>query len=423
MSLQVTRVGPLETARSFNASIYAEAYERGLTPSQYLEQRDPTSDYGQDDPAGQLDAFERVMHASGLIATGDPRDGLRASTWEEATKTAEKRALMHEFCARIWRQTSHGAPTTPLTRALIEQGRRATGTMFSADYGLNGLLTPYADDDTPRAKRLVPPVPLEALIARTTQIEGDAYRSLYITDDLNTDAYRMKRVSEGADIPATTMITGEHTLRIHKFGRALRATYEQLRRQRLDRIAWIVARMALQAQVDKVAMVIDTVVNGDGNANTAATVLALTALDSAASAGTLTLKGWLAFKNRFTAGYTLDVVLAQEASLMQLLLLPVNTVNGMPMAMLPTGAFGSVTPMQDLLSGGIRYGQTADAPALKLVGIDTAQAVERVTEIGGTISEIESFINNQTRMMTMTETEGYGLIDTFGAARVLNING
>jgi hypothetical protein len=217
-------------------------------------------------------------------------------------------------------------------------------------------------------------------------------------------------------------VTGEHTLRIHKFGRALQATYEQLRRQRFDRIAFLIMRMAQQAEVDKVALVIDVLVNGDGNANTSASVLALTALDAAASAGSLTLKGWLTFKLRMALGYNLDVVLAQEASTLQLLTLPIgSSTNALPLA-LTENAFGAVTPINDRLAGGIRYGVTTDAPALKLVALDSSLAVERVVEIGGNVSEVERFINNQTTLLTMTEVEGFGRLD-INSALILNING
>jgi hypothetical protein len=88
-----------------------------------------------------------------------------------------------------------------------------------------------------------------------------------------------------------------------------------------------------------------------------------------------------------------------------------------------TGTFGSLQPInaENRLAQGERYGVTSDAPALKLVVFDPGLAVERVTEIGGNVSEVERFINNQTQMMTMTEVEGYGTIDP-NASRILNIN-
>lgn len=409
--ITIERVRPDETARTFGVGHYRAAAERGINVSQLLEQLDPTDEYKPEERG--LDAFERVMRAAGIVANPIQGMGIQASTYGEATATPERRALTHEFMARVWRGTT--APNlhrpTAATRALILGG----------DTGLNTILNPYVDDLQIEAQKLAPPVPLASIVARTVGITGDAYRALYLTDALGTDAYRMKRVAESADIPRTTLVTSEHTVRLQKFGRALQTTYEQLRRQTLDRIAFIVARMAIQAEADKVALVLDAIVNGDGNSNTAATVLSLTALDAAASAGTLTLKGWLVAKARFGVAYMADTVLAQEASTMQLLLLPVNTVNGTPMAFVNAGAFGQVRPINDMLSGGIRYGITSDAPTLKLVMFDSRQSVERIYEMGGTISEVDRFIANQTELLTMTETEGYMVVDPY-AARILNIN-
>ncbi len=407
MSAEITRISPVDQARSFGLNHYITAYENGVTVEQQLERDDPTSDYPETER--RLDAFERVLKAEGIVTNPVPERGLQASTWEEATKTKQRRAMMHEFAARVWRNTTRLAPSEK--RSMLLSGDAALNTMSNA----------YADDPRPRAKRLTPPIPLDALVARTTGISGQDYRSIYIVDDLGTDAYRLKRVMEGAEIPATTLVTGEHTVQIHKFGRALRATYEQLRRQKVDRIAFIIQRMALQAEVDKSSDAMNTVVSGDGNANTSATVLNLTALDPAAVAGTLTLKAWLIFKARFTNVYMPDVLLAQEAAMMQLLLLPVNTVNGTPLILLPGNDLGSFRNMGTRFGGGIAYGITADAPALKLVSWDGAQVLERVTEIGGNVNEVENFINNQTQMLTMTEVEGFGVIDANGS-KVLNIN-
>lgn len=410
--IHMTRVRPDETARTFGTNVYRDAYAHDMTVSQYLERMDPTSEYPADERG--LDAFERVMRAAGLVAAPISGMGVRASTYAEATDTPEKRALMHEFAARIWRQTTNPSlnPPTPLTRSLLQSG----------DYAVNTILRPFTDDLTPRYKRLEPPIPLASLVAATTSITGNDYRSLYVVDDLGTDAYRQKRVAEGADIPTTTMVTGEHSLRIHKYGRALRATYEQLRRQRLDRIAFLIMRMAVQAEVDKVSTVIDTIVNGDGNSNTSAVVIDLTDLDAGAGAGTLTLEGWLTFKLRANTAYSTDIVLGQEDSIKQLLLLPVlSNTNQMPVAMMEGGPFGTIRPINNRMADGQMYGVTADAPSLKLVTFDSRAAIERVQEIGGQISEVDRFIQNQTEMLTMTEVEGFGILDP-NASRILNIN-
>lgn len=402
----LNRISPEDQARTFGIEHYRRATEQGINVSQLLEREDPTSEYPEGDRG--LDAFERMLRCAGIVTNPVPEMGMLASTYQEATDTPQKRAMMIEWAARVWRSARNLGP-------------EERATLLSGDAAINTLVNQYFDDSTIRAKKLVPPIPLSALVARTTQITGQDYRSLYIVDDINTDAYRLKRVMEAAEIPATTLVTGEHVIQINKFGRALRATYEQLRRQRLDRIAFIIQRMALQAEVDKVSDALNTIINGDGNANTASVVLALTALDGAAVAGTLTLKGWLTFKARFTNAYMADVVLGQEASIMQLLLLPVNTVNGTPLIMLPGDTFGSLRNIGNRMNGAMGYGITSDAPALKLVAWDSAQTLEEVTEIGGNVSEVERYINNQTQMMTLTEVVGFAIIDANGS-KTLNIN-
>lgn len=427
---EIRRQSPEDTIRVIangnGPRLYREAADHGMNLSQYLENADPTEDRESNDRG--LDAYERLVRAAGVVMAPVPELGLYASTWQECLETPERRALMPEFMSRVWRRAQNLDP--------IEQGRLAMAQtsglpgdpdlskramLLSGDVAPGALVNPWYDNPEIRAKRLVPPIPLARLIARTTAIDTDAYRTLYITDDFGTDAYRLKRVAEGTEIPATTLVTGEHTLRLYKFGRALRATYEQLRRQRVDRIAFIIARMAIQAELDKVTIAMNTIINGDGNANTSATVLALTSLDTAASAGTLTLRGWLTFKLRFALTYAPDILLAQEASTMQLLTLPIATGIQTPYGLMPGNAFGTVAPIANQMNLAMEYGVTADAPALKIVAFQSQSVLERVTEVGGNVSEVERFINNQTQLLTITEVEGFGIIDP-NASRILNIN-
>lgn len=408
MPAEITRVDPVDTARNFGVHMYREAYERGMNVTQYLESNDPT----QDRPEAErgLDAFERVMKAAGIRTNSIEHAGVRASTWGESTDTPEKRAMVHEWAARIWRNAGKRYPT-PEARAVL----------LSGDAAVNTLLNPWTDNRDPRVKRLAAPIPIDAIVARTTPIDGDAYRTLYIVDDLNTDAYRMKRVTQGAEIPATTLVTGEHTLRIFKYGRAIRATYEQLRRQRLDRIAFIIERAAIQAEVDKVAEATGIIIAGDGNSNTAAAVLTQTGLHAGSSAGTLSLQGWLTAKMRFGLAYQPDTVIAPEATALQLLLLPFNTVNGTPLLSNPEARLGNLTPINNYFGAAMRYGVSPDVPALKMVLFDSNQAIEQVTEVGGDVSEVERYITNQTQILTLTEVVGFGVLDP-NAARVLNVN-
>jgi hypothetical protein len=162
-------------------------------------------------------------------------------------------------------------------------------------------------------------------------------------------------------------------------------------------------------------------VNGDGNANTAATNYNLTALDSSASAGTLTLKAWLAFKMKFVAPYAMTSALAQEAVALQMQLLSTGNAN-IPLVMVQGASnLGSFKQMNPGLADGVALGWTADAPTLKIVAFDNRFAVERVTEIGGNITEVEKFVSRQTQGLFMTEVEGYDIFNQ-DAVKTLNVN-
>lgn len=414
----VTRLRPGEIAKQLGPNMFERAYAAGKNLSQYLEEIDPTDGYPEAERG--LDAFERVTQAMGIVCQTSRALGLRASTYEDVTATEQGRAWFAEYAARVWREASQFVdPRLDVTRALAGLTPQQRATFLSTDYIPGGAGMAWADQLAPIAPKLQPAVPLAAIIAGTQMIDGDAYRAVYITDSLSDDAYSFKRVGEGAPIPMTSMVTGEHTLRLHKFGRGLRYTYEQIRRQRIDRIAFMVARMAMKAESDKVQLALDTIVSGDGNANTAATVYTLTSLDAAATAGTLTLNGWDFFKNRFVP-YVPDVVLGQEASIGQLENLPISTGNSLPLRMLSGSPYGSLRPLNPT-AWQIGAGVVAGAPSLKLVAFNSGETVEQLAEIGADISEVEKFAQSQVYQLTMSETIAFGIIDP-SAARILNIN-
>jgi len=272
-------------------------------------------------------------------------------------------------------------------------------------------MAPWVDAAAPRATQIAAAIPLALLVAITTPIDGDAYRAYYLTDV--TAQERMARVTEAAELPRVKLTGGDHAIRLYKYGRAIEASYEALRRQRLDRVALHIARLAVQNEVDKVATAIDVLVNGDGNDGTAATSYNLTTLDSATTAGNPTWKAWLAYEMKFTSPYTCSVALMQESIALQLRLLNTGTAN----APVPPTKFSIINPDGGL----VRIGWTSDAPANTIVGIDTRFALERVVEVGADIQEIERWATRQVQLLTMSEVEGYAVFDQ-NATRLIAVN-
>lgn len=388
----------LQNAESAIA-MHKDAMDRGLRFGRYLEMLNPSE---KDDA---LDAFGRQLRAAGIVTQSDPRAGYWASEGKAFFDSHAGRALYPEFFARQWQGVMYAPPQ-----------KRAI--MLSSDSIVGGWDRPYTDAMGPRWRnQIMPAIPLSELVAVTTPITGSDYRSMYMNYD--AEAVRMFRVGESAEIPMTTLAGQENTIRLRKYGRGLRASYEEFRELRVDRLAWFIRWTAVQAEIDKVAAILNIAVNGDGNANTAGTEYNQSTLDDQANPGELTLKGWLAFRLKFAEAYQLTTALMQEADALQLILL--NTGSGnVPLANVSLGGIANaLTPINNT-GDGVRYGWTAAAPTGKIVGLDAGMAIEHITQIGSTIVETERLITNQTQVITFTEIEGFACLDP-GAIKILDL--
>jgi len=410
MSIEIKALGTGELWEQFRAKpmdIYADVANRmkdagvedAPTLTRVLEEISPSQ------PGDKLDAYERLLMEAGIRTRSNPEAGIWASNAGMFQKNDGTRALLTEFFARNWRKASY---------AMAQQ----RAVHLSSDGIAGSWERPYADAMTPRlSQQLAPAIPLAELVSMTTPISGDTYRSYYLTVD--AEKLRQYRVGETPEIPIAKIAGADRNIRLKKFGRGIEASYEDLRRMRVDKLAYFVQLMAVQSEIDKVAAVIDVLVSGDGNSG-APTNYNLTTLDSSATAGTLTLKGWLAFKMKFAQPYVLTTALMQEAVALQVALLNTGSANvplsAVNLANLGTGAV-PINTFADL----VRYGWTSDAPSLKILGFDNRMAVERVTEIGSEISEMDRFVKSQTQVLVMSEVEGYAVLDINGV-KTLNIN-
>jgi hypothetical protein len=404
---KVDRIGGTMRPRSqdildqMGSSMYRRAYERGMSLSAYLERIDPSEQYKDG-----LDGFGRLMKVAGIVTRSNPGLGYYADSFSEFEKTPQTMALVHEWARRQWKRAATGKD--PSTRSVF---------LSTEDNALNSWMRQYQDAATPRFRAVAPAIPLDELVAITTPIEGDAYRAFYLQDE--TEAERLVRVAQGAEIPRAKLVGGDQTIRLHKYGRALEVSYETLRRQRIDMVAFHIARMAVQAEADKVSSALDVLINGDGNAN-AAQVFDLTDLDPDATAGTLSLAGWLAFKLKFMNPYAITTALVQEGTALQMMLLNTGSANIPLIAIQNASGFGSFRPINPGLADAVGLGWTADAPASKVVAFDNRFALERVVEVGAEISEVDRWITRQVQVLTITEVEGYAVLDAH-AAKVLDI--
>lgn len=402
--VEVLRTRSVELLSTMGPEMYREAAKRGVSLSVLLESEDPSSDY----PATEgLDAFERCLQVSGIRTNTITEMGCYADKFDAFDAKDTTRALVPEFVKRVWRRTATG--NSPSTRSLYA----------STDYGTGSVMAPYVSAAQARVQQIAPAIPLDEVVAITTPIDSDTYRAFYLVND-PANQHRT-RVAQGAEIQRAKLVGGDRPIKLDKYGRALEITYESLRRMRIDMVALQIARMAIQAESDKVATVVNILVNGDGNAQSIGTTYRGHAdLDPASTVGQLTLKGWLAFKMKFTNPYALTHALAQDVTMEQAFLLNTGTANIPLLYIAAQQGLGSFTNINPHLGDNVRIGWTPDAPASKIIGFDKRFAIERVTEIGSDITEVERWASRQTQELIMSENEGYDILDPF-AIKILDL--
>lgn len=410
MEIKIKEIGTRELWDQFQKNplnMYAGAAQRmkddGIeempTMSRALEEISPSQ------KGDTLDTFERLLLEAGIRTKSDPTAGYWASNAGAFLRNAGTKALLTEFVARQWRKVSY---------AMSERA-----ILLSSDGVVGSFERPYSDATSVRLReRIEPAIPLSELVGMTTAIDSDSYRSYYL--DYSAESGRSYRVGESAGIPIATITGSANNVTLHKYGRGIRASYEDLRRMRVDKLAWFIQVMALQTEIDKVAAALAVIIAGDGNANTAATNYNLTTLDSATTANNMTVKAWLAFKMKFASPYTLTTALMNEDIALKIALLNTGSAN-VPLVAANLGNLGLGVQPINQFADNVRYGWTADAPANVVVGFDKRFALERVTEIGSEISELERYITDQTQVLVMTEVEGYSILDGH-AAKTLTLS-
>jgi hypothetical protein len=390
--------GPKDLLANLTADTYADAYRQGKTLSGWLDEQMPEADYNDG-----LDGFSRLLKVAGVKLNSDHARGIYADEFRVLEQTPGHRALAPEIIARLWRRAAFGVQP------------RASKYVTDEDL-LNTWARPYSDNGSPRGPRLEPAIPLSELVALTTPIDSDAYRTFYLTTD--AAATRMVRVGERGELPKATLTSAEHTVRLYKFGRALDISYEQLRRMRFDKLAFHIGQMAIQTESDKVQAVINVIVNGDGNTDTAAYEWDLNG-DFGGVLNTLDRRSWFRYKLKFQNPYQLTTVIADEDVVLDLFELNAGTAN-QPVGFFPVGT-GDFTLINKSLADGVRVAVHSDAPARTIVGFDKRLCVERVYEVGSNISEIQRWVTSQTQVLTFSEVEGYAILDK-DSAQLLNIN-
>jgi len=351
---------------ALNAKMYNDAAADRLNLTQYLERLDPSSE------GAVLNALGRQLKERGIITRSNYAKGIVASTVEDAFyRTEDNDVLFPEVIA-------------------------------------SGVREAYVSD-----------VMLSALIGQYTTIAGNAYKTVYADDQPTKQG--LKRVTEASELPKTKLVTRTQEVKIYKYGRAIEASYEVVRRMQIDLLALHVRRMAMQAAKDKVEEILTIIEDGDGNSN-AAPVIKLTDLDSAATSKTITAKAWLAFLMEFEE-FACNTIIASKDAFLQIMLTDIGSFTAaQALKLLSDGRTSGVAiSAPQLPSGSLNLFWHDNLSQYEILGINNQYAIEQVFEAGSDVQEAARFITNQTQVLTISENSGYAKIFT-PATKKLDLN-
>lgn len=192
--------------------LYSEAESRGMSLSELLE----CDEYDPTPSECRLDAFERQLALAGIRLGG---------------KT----------------------PTT------VEQFFQKAPT----------LLPEFMLREIKRGQSMRPE--LGILIANTTTISSNSYTPFFI-DTGSAAKFSLRPVADGADVPQLLVTEQNHSVFVADYALALKTSYKALRYRTTSQFRVLLWYIGFQLQTDKIGMIVDTIIDGDGN-NNAATVV------------------------------------------------------------------------------------------------------------------------------------------------------
>jgi len=215
---QTLAVKLADHSRSTNVSLYAEAQERGLTFSEFLETLDPSPRTPDGVLDVQLDAFERQLYIANIITRGP-----KSSTLAQVI-TGPGLILLPELITR------------EITR----------GYQMVQD-------------------------PTE-LLAATVPVSGPTVKPIYIK---TTEAKKtLARREQAAAFPVSRLLYREKEVPIQDRGRQFDFSYQILRNQRLPEFIVFLLWMGAQLAYDELGEIYSILLSGDGTSPAATDVFA-----------------------------------------------------------------------------------------------------------------------------------------------------
>lgn len=316
-----------------NRDLYLEAENRGLTLTELLE----CDEYDPSPHGCSLDAFERQLALAGVRLAGKT-----PTTVEQFYQKAP--ALIPEF---MMREIKRGQAMRPeLTR----------------------------------------------LIANTTSIASNRYTPFFIDTD-SDQRFSLRPIGEVAEVPALIVTEQHHAITVVDYGLALKASYKALRYRTTSQFRVLLWYIGFKMQTDKIGMIVNCLINGDGNDNAAAII-------NSADSGSLVYDDLISLWARFVP-FEMNTLVCHVNTL--------KTILTMDEFKDPMAGY-RFQQSGDLFSPlGARLVRCDDVPTDYVIGLDSRFAIEEVVTQPLMI-EYDKVIEQRFEEAVITESVSYAKV-------------
>ena len=206
--VDLTRTAAIEVSRS----LYQEADTRGMSLTELLE----CDEFDPSPNGSPLDAFERQLALAGVRLGGK-----NPTTVEQFFQKAS--SLMPEFMLRE-----------------IKKGQAMRSE-------------------------------LGRLIANSTSVSSNRYTPFFV-DTSDDSKFALRPIGDGAEVPQLLVTEQTHAVNVRDYGLALKTSYKALRYRSTSQFRVLLWYIGFKMQTDKIGMVVNTIIDGDGNNNGAVVI-------------------------------------------------------------------------------------------------------------------------------------------------------
>jgi hypothetical protein len=282
---------------------YLEAQSQGMSLTELLE----TEDYDPSELNSPLDAFERQLAAHGLKVRG---------------KNAVTVELFYQ-----------GAPA---------------------------LLPEFMMREIKRGQRMRPE--LSKLLASSNSIAASRYTPFFINVTPTDKKLSLRPVGDLAHIPTIEVSEQLHSLTIPDYGVTLKTSYKALRSRSTTQFKVLLWFIGFRLQADKMALIVDTILNGDGNDNPAEVI-------NSDTSGTLVYSDLVNLYNEFFP-FEMNIILCHKDM--------IKTVLNMDEFKDPMAGFKFQRTGELISPLGSTLIRCDDVPSDLIIGLDNRFAIEEV---------------------------------------------